>query len=171
MCIRNVWESVRYGYTLCALKSKRRHILLYLLDSPQFCPCFSLVFSLVKWSAVHYTDTTAKHLSGHCILNISWRKLSSISTFIISTVLQFTIIGHLNSEIRYLSPVPWLSGTVLCPLIPVPDWFRHWHICSFRIRTITGCPTVRHFGILKCWRWKGIHPRVHNAGGGKELHV
>ncbi len=60
---------------------------------------------------------------------------------------------HRHSGILYLSPVPEHSGTGLDPLIPVPDWFRHRHFCSFRYRTdwMRDSPTFRH---LK----KGRHP-------------
>jgi hypothetical protein len=75
--------------------------------------------------------------------------------------------------------IPTSGISVLYRGFPVPDC-----VPFFRYRTgfgigifvhsgigLTGCPPVRHSGILKCWQWQGIHPRVHNAVGGKELHV
>jgi hypothetical protein len=72
-------------------------------------------------------------------------------------------------SVRYRSiPVPKHSGTGLGPLIPVPDWFRHRHFCSFWYRTdwMPDSPKFRH--LKKRYR---LH--VHTAGGrkGHTLHV
>ncbi len=57
---------------------------------------------------------------------------------------------HRHSGTRYFSPVPEHSGTGLGPLIPVLDWFRHRHFCSFRYRT-DWMPSIPAFK-------KGVHP-------------
>jgi hypothetical protein len=36
---------------------------------------------------------------------------------------------HQHAGILYLSPEPEYPGTGLGPLIPVPNWFRHCHVC------------------------------------------
>ncbi len=75
---------------------------------------------------------------------------------------------HWHSGILYLSPVLEHYGTGFDPLIPVPDWFRHPHFCSFRYKTdrMPDSPTFRH---LK----KGVILHVHTAGcgNGYTLHV
>jgi hypothetical protein len=71
---------------------------------------------------------------------------------------------HRHSGILFLSPAPEYSGTRLGPFIPVPDWFRHRHFCSFQYRTdwMPDSPTFRH---LK----KGytLHVYTASVGGGE----
>jgi hypothetical protein len=69
---------------------------------------------------------------------------------------------HRHSGILCLRPLPEHSRIGLGTLIPVPDWFRHRHFCSFRYRTdwMPDSPTFRH---LK----KGYTLHVYTAGGRK----
>ncbi len=103
-----------------------------------------------------------------------WRPTFDVVQFVIVLWRDFicvkTIAGHRHrgrcrrhrhSGILYLSPVPEHFGTGLSPLIPVPNWFRHRHFCSFRYRTawMPDSPTFRHL--------KKGHVRTASVGGGE----
>ncbi len=68
---------------------------------------------------------------------------------------------HRHSCFLYLSPVLEHSGTELGPFIPVPDWFRNQHFCSYRYGTdwMPDSLTFPHFK-------KRYALHVHTAGFG-----
>jgi hypothetical protein len=70
-------------------------------------------------------------------------------------------------SVRYRSiQVPGLDS-----LIPVPDWCRHWHICSSIHIVVGEKGYTLHVHTAGCENGYTLH--VHTTGGGKEynLHV
>jgi hypothetical protein len=135
------------------------------------------------WRDLHFKDSCplardVEHWGiSNIVPNILRQEKSIFTSFFIdlSPQLVLNIAGHRHRGrcrrhrhfgILYLSPVPDYSGSGLGPLIPVSDWFRHPHFCSFRYRTEKGVHTARAYG-------NGYTLHVLTAVGGKNytLHV